>query len=69
MKKLLINVEGMACGGCEKRVQNALMEINGVKEAVADHKAGTVKVTFEDQVFEKDIKEQIEDIGFTVKED
>ena len=54
MKELLINVEGMHCGGCEKRIQNAVSDI--------------VKVTLNKDVDEKTIKEAIEDIGFEVKE-
>ena len=68
MKEIVIKVEGMVCGGCEKRVRNALEDMKGIKTAEADYKKGTVIVTAEDRVLEKDIKEKIEDIGFRVKE-
>ena len=69
MKETTIKVKGMVCNGCENRVQNALKNIDGVENVVADHVAGTVKVNAKDEVAEKDIKEKIEDIGFEVKED
>lgn len=68
MKEIVIKVEGMVCGGCEKRVRNALEDMKGIKTVEADYKKGTVIVTAEDSVLEKDIKEKIEDIGFRVKE-
>lgn len=30
MKEIIINVEGMACEGCENRIQNAVNNIDGV---------------------------------------
>ncbi len=68
MKEIVIKVEGMVCGGCEKRVKNALEDMKGIKTVEADYKKGTAIVTAEENVSEKDIKEKIEDIGFSVKE-
>lgn len=69
MKETIIKVEGMVCGGCENRVQNALKTIEGVENVVANHTNGTVKVTSKDEVEVTAMKEKIEDIGFEVKED
>lgn len=69
MKETIIKVEGMVCGGCENRVQNALKTIEGVENVVANHTNGTVKVTSKDEVEVETMKEKIEDIGFEVKED
>ncbi len=68
MKELLLNVEGMHCGGCENRIQNAVSDIDGVESVEAKHDAGTVKVTLNKDIDEKVIAEAIEDIGFEVKE-
>ncbi len=68
MKELNIKVEGMVCNGCENRVQNALKQIDGVENVVADYKAGTVKITTIESLDENLIKEKIEDIGFEVKD-
>ena len=68
MKEIVIKVEGMVCNGCENRVKNALMDINGVEKVEASHIAGTVTVTVSDNVEEKVLKDKIEDIGFEVKD-
>ncbi len=68
MKELLLNVEGMHCGGCEKRIQNAVSDIDGVESVEAHFEAGTVKVVLNKDVDMKVIAETIEDIGFEVKE-
>ncbi len=67
MEELVINVEGMMCGGCENRVQNALQTIDGVEKVVANHKNGTVTVTLNKPIDVNIIKEKIEDIGYDVK--
>ena len=69
MKEIIIKVEGMVCNGCENRVQNALKNIDGVENVIADHTNGTVTVTSKDEVSEIALKEKINDIGFEVKED
>ncbi len=65
MKEIILKVEGMACTGCENRIQNALKTKKGIKEVVANHQEGTVKIVAEDIDLEE-IKQQIENIGFTV---
>lgn len=67
MQEIIINVEGMACEGCEKRIQNALLNLDGVKKVVASHTAKTVKVKFENKVTLEEIKEKISDLGFEVE--
>lgn len=68
MKELVISVEGMVCNGCENRVENALMQINGVQKVYPDHNKGIVKVILKDDISKNIIKEKIEDLGFIVKE-
>ncbi|MBQ6860773.1 MAG: heavy-metal-associated domain-containing protein [Clostridia bacterium] len=67
--ELMFNVEGMMCGGCENRVKTALGEIEGVKEVIANHENGTVKVTLENEIDREILVEAIENLGFDVKED
>lgn len=68
MKEVVIKVEGMMCSGCENRVQNALKEIEGVENVVANHEEGTVKVTLVSDVDVTVLNETIEDLGFDIKE-
>lgn len=67
MKETIINVEGMVCGGCENRVKNALLTIEGIESVEANHETGIVKVNAKEEVQESTMKEKIEDIGFEVK--
>ena len=70
MKETTIKVNGMVCGGCENRVQNALKTIQGVEEVKADHEKGIVTVTAKEEITRNMMEEKIEDIGFEiVKED
>lgn len=69
MEEIKIKVEGMVCGGCEKRVENSLKLIDGIKEVIANHTDGTVFVKADRKMDETIIKEKIEDLGFEVKED
>ncbi len=39
-----IDVDGMACGGCEETVIEALSTVPGVESASADHERGTATV-------------------------
>lgn len=67
MNELKLNVEGMVCEGCEKRVVNAVGELAGVEKVIASYKDGTVMVKG-NKFKENDVKEKIEDLGFDVKE-
>ena len=66
MKEINLKVEGMVCGGCENRVQNAVSTIAGVEAVKANHNDGSVIVTAKEDVLEQTIMDKIEDIGFTV---
>lgn len=67
MKEIIINVEGMVCGGCENRVKNALSGIDGVEKVEASYETGIVKVVVSENVERKILEEVIDDIGFEVK--
>ena len=69
MQEVVINVKGMACGGCENRIQNALKTIEGIENVVANHNTGIVTVTAKEDIPVNVMKEKIEDIGFEVVEE
>lgn len=66
MKEVILKVQGMACEGCENRIQNALKNMEGIEKVVANHKEGKVIVTANEALIDI-IKEKIEDLGFDVK--
>ena len=70
MKETILKVKGMVCNGCENRIKNALENMEGIENIVANHNTGIVTVTSNNNVSEDKMKEKIEDIGFeVVKED
>ena len=70
MKETILKVKGMVCNGCENRIKNALENMEGIENVVANHNTGIVTVTSNNDVSEDNMKEKIEDIGFeVVKED
>ena len=68
MKEIELKVEGMTCEGCERRIQNVLMDIDGVENAKASHVAKKVKITLNKDVDINTLKEAIEDLDFEVVE-
>lgn len=68
MKEIILNVEGMVCTGCEKRVENSLKEIKNVKEVTANHENNKVTIKMEDEADIKEIKNRIDELDFEVKE-
>lgn len=65
MKEYIINVEGMMCAGCEKRIINVLCQMPEIKEVTADHTTGRVTIKAE-KLDEKTAKEKINNLGFRV---
>ena len=68
MKEIILNVEGMVCTGCEKRVENSLKEIKNVKEVTANHENNKVIIKMKDEADINEIKDRIDELGFEVKE-
>lgn len=65
MARVEIPVQGMTCGGCERSVQAALGQLEGVSGAEADHTTGRVRVSFDsEQIDEERLRTQIEEAGY-----
>ena len=65
MAGVIINVEGMMCPHCEARVKKAVEAIEGVTEAVPNHKKNTVTVFGACDI--QMVKEAIAKEGYTVR--
>jgi copper chaperone len=57
-----IAVDGMACGACEENVEEAVSELAGVTDAVADRETGVV--TVEGAVDVDDLVAAVEAAGY-----
>ena len=77
---LVVGVEGMTCGGCAKKVERALREVPGVRDAAVSFDEKSATVAFEKGAFEAASKKtaveegtakdavitRIESMGYTV---
>ncbi|WP_255190654.1 heavy-metal-associated domain-containing protein [Natronobeatus ordinarius] len=67
MEQTTLEVSGMACGGCESTVRDALEALEGVSSATANHEAGEVRVEHDRSIVdETSIADVIEDAGYEV---
>ena len=68
MKTIILNIEGMHCGGCVKSVTRVLTELDGV-QSVDVQLEGKANITFdENRVNVAQLIEVIEDAGFDATE-
>ncbi|MDD3253888.1 MAG: heavy metal translocating P-type ATPase [Lachnospiraceae bacterium] len=63
MEKTL-KIEGMVCGNCVKHVHKALMELDGVQDAVVELEKKTAEVQMSKDITEAVLKATIEDAGY-----
>ncbi|MFA5931314.1 MAG: heavy-metal-associated domain-containing protein [archaeon] len=68
MKTIEIKVEGMSCKNCSDKIDKALNEMKGIKEAKTILADDLVKVTFDpNHASEKLIKNKIRETGYSIK--
>ena len=66
--KAVIEVSGMMCSHCEKRVSAAVLAVDGVKKCAASAKKGEVRVDFDEAKANlEQIKAAISAVGYEVK--
>lgn len=58
-----INVEGMSCDGCEKNVEEALKNVEGVEDAVADRETNSATVEGDAEI--QDLITAVREAGYT----
>ena len=65
--EIKLTVNGMHCMHCEKKVETAVKELNGVNEAKANHEESSLTLQVNEDYNIKDIKKAIKKCGFKVK--
>jgi copper chaperone CopZ len=63
MQEITIPVKGMKCGGCAKRVEDALKTLPGVSAVGVDLKAAKVKVSLDGSTTPDQVRQKIRDTG------
>lgn len=63
-KKKTITVDGMTCHHCEMTVEKALLELDGIKAAKADHTSKSVEVQYKSDLDIDQVRQKIEGSGY-----
>ena len=67
MEQLDLHVNGMTCAACERRIERALAQVDGVVRSAADHRAARVKVVFDPaRTSAQTVQTRIERAGYEV---
>ena len=61
-----IFIEGMSCGHCSKRVEEAIKNVKDVKSVKVNLEAKNAEVTLKNDIENEILKTAVEDIGFQV---
>lgn len=70
LNRIELKVSGMTCSGCEKHVEHALNDLNGIIEVSTTYKEGKATVSYDaSKVTPKEIKEAIKRTGYKVRDD
>lgn len=64
--KIKLSISGMSCAHCVMHVENALRNVQGVKDAKADLKTNTAVAELTAKVSPEKLKQAIEDEGYAV---
>ncbi len=66
--KIELRIEGMTCGGCSRRVMEAIEAVSGVIAAEVSHESNNAIIEIEPQVKDADLIEAISSAGYNVLE-
>ncbi len=67
MEQIELRVNGMSCRACERRIEKALVQVEGVLRSAADHRAGQVRVVFDPaRASQQSVRSRIEQAGYEV---
>ena len=62
-----LKVEGMTCTGCEQRLGTALLRLEGVSEAKADHHTGELNIRYDPETTDREaLEERVVTAGYEV---
>jgi copper chaperone CopZ len=67
METIALKIVGdnkMNCGGCERSVQAALMDINGVQSVKANHQTQDVEVVTTGGIIPETLTRELAEIGY-----
>lgn len=65
-ERLVLQVEGMDCAGCEQRLTAAVRRVEGVLVGAADHRAGVLDVQLTSAAAAAAVTARVTQAGYTV---
>lgn len=67
MEQLELRVNGMTCTACERRIERALAQVDGVVRSAVDHRAARVKIVFDPaRTSAQTVRARIKQAGYEV---
>ena len=66
MIKIILDVEGMACGMCEAHVNDAVRRAFPVKKVSSSHAKGKTEIISQEPLDEEKLKAAVSTTGYTV---
>lgn len=66
---LSIKVYGMACQGCENRIEHALLSLDKITRVNADRNRENVILESENEIDLSAVRQALDDLGFEVGEE
>lgn len=66
MKKFIMNVEGIKCGGCASKIKNILSQQKSVTDFDVSVENKMVTISGADDLSGMSLKKSIEELGFSV---
>ena len=67
MLKITVQVDGMMCGMCESRVNDAVRKVFPVKKVTSSHRKGQTVILTENDIDEGTLRSAIGATGYEVK--
>lgn len=69
MEQVVVNVQGMTCGGCVASVTKAIKRLDGVEQANVSLESKVASVIYDDaKTNEAEIKQAVRDAGYDIVE-
>lgn len=66
MVKMILKIDGMACGMCESHINDTIRRNFKVKKVSSSHTKGETEIIAESPLDEDALKKSIGDIGYTL---
>lgn len=66
MFRIMLKIDGMACGMCEAHVNDAIRKSFAVKKVTSSHKKGRTEILSETPIEEAQLRTVIEETGYSV---